>query len=485
MEKQIARDNSFKLINKTFKQIGKYYSKSRIMSFMADGKTQKLEEPDNTFTSMNFVWTLIMELPSKHYVIMNKEQAIRFIRVVKQRILKILDIDIDFINMYPSKMRNVINESIHLEFIEKLKNTINNIIGKYAITDDEIYLDNPDILRKYLVNKLSNASVSPSSVSSGSVSRGSVSPSSVSPSSVSSGSVSRGTVSPSSVSSGSVSRGSVSRKYISKYTSEQYLKFIENDIINFQFDMEKIDEEDKAQYTEMNTDIILRDISRLKHHYLDLFTQQIYSIEQENYDEEVKELISNLIHQYTVELTNIRMRVHLNYYPKYKSPNSPEYKSHSDIVEIDIMDFQIKLEEIDEEDKKKHELKHEMDTPEIVQSIDNLKVEFLDLFIPKIRALFEEYYTTDLKELKDTLIRNYTERLVGIRNSAHFKGSTGFQKYDMKRFDVRKEKEQARITNQQLLKLHKNNSPVTRKKPVPKGRKSRTVTHPTIASENI
>ena len=287
-----------KIINKRFNQIGKPYSKPRVMSFMADGVTQELEEPANTFSSMNFALKLIMEeLPGKYYVLMTKPQAIRFIRVIKQRILKTLNNTIDFININLSKPeRAVFDNKKNGRFIEKLTNRLRDVEKKYSITDADLYKDTPALIQKYL---------NPNSVT----------------------------------------------EYSPEYKASES--------------------------------------------------------------------------------------------PEYKASDSPEYKvvSHSDIVEKDITEFQIKLEEIDEEDKEKHAAKQEVDTPEIVQSIDKLKVEFLDLFIPKIRALFEQYYAADLKELKDTLIRNYTERLVGIRNSAHFKGSTGFQKYDKGRFDVRKEKE--------------------------------------------
>jgi len=292
------------LINKRFNQIGKPYSKPRVMSFMADGVTQELEEPSNTFSSMNFALKMIMEeLPGKYYVLMTKPQAIRFVRVVKQRILKTLNNTIDFINIkLTKKERDIFNIKMNARFIEKLTNRLGDVEKKHSITDADLYKDTPAIIQKYL----------------------------------------------------------------------------------------------------------------------------------------------NQNHPLT------------EYSPEYKASNSPEYKaseykavSHSDIVEKDIMDFQIKLEEIDEEDKEKHAAKQEVDTPEIVQSIDNLKVEFLDLFIPKIRALFEQYYAADLKEIKDTLIRNYTERLVGIRNSAHFKGSTGFQP-NTTRVAERRKKEQARIAKQQL-----------------------------------
>jgi len=97
-------EDYIKVINKRFNHIGKPYSKPKTMAFMADGEIQELEEPDNIFTSMNCVWKLIMDdLPGKYYVLMNKQQAIRFIRVVKQRILQVLNNNIDFINIHLSK----------------------------------------------------------------------------------------------------------------------------------------------------------------------------------------------------------------------------------------------------------------------------------------------------------------------------------------------------------------------------------------------
>ena len=302
------------LINKRFNQIGKPYSKPRVMSFMADGETQELEEPANTFSSMNFALKMIMELPGKYYVLMTKPQAIRFVRVIKQRILKTLNNTIDFININLTKKESdIFNIKMNARFIEKLTNRLRDVEKKHSITDADLYKDTPAIIQKYL------------------------------------------------------NQNHPLTEYSPEYKASN-----------------------SPEYRASNS-------------------------------------------------------------PEYKASNSPEYKvvSHSDIVEKDIMDFQIKLEEIDEEDKEKHAAKQEVDTPAIVESIDNLKVEFLDLFIPKIRALFEQYYAADLKEIKDTLIRNYTERLVGIRNSSHFKGSTGFQP-NTTRVAERRKKEQARIAKQQL-----------------------------------
>jgi hypothetical protein len=292
------------IINKRFNQIGKPYSKPRVMAFMADGETQEIEEPKNTFSSMNFVLKLIMEeLPGKYYVLMTKPQAIRFIRVVKQRILKTLNNNIDFINIHLSKPeRAVFDIKKNGRFIEKLTHRLRDVEAKYSITDADLYRDTPAIIKKYL-------------------------------------------------------------------------------------------------------------------------------------DTPNNPLLANS--------------------PEYKATNSPEYKvaSHSDIVEKDITDFQIKLEEIDEEDKEKHAAKQEVDTPAIEQSIDSLKIEFLDLFIPKIKNLFEQYYAADLKELKETLIQHYTERLVGIRNSAHFRGSTGFQP-NTTRVAERRKREQERIAKGRRNKMN-------------------------------
>ena len=114
-------EDYIKMINKTFNKIGNPYSKPKTMAFMADGETQELEEPDGTFTSMNYVWKLINDNPGKKHVLMNKQQAIRFIRVAKQRILKILNTDIDFINIHLSKdERRAFDTKTNGRFIEKL-----------------------------------------------------------------------------------------------------------------------------------------------------------------------------------------------------------------------------------------------------------------------------------------------------------------------------------------------------------------------------
>ena len=134
MEKQITENDYINQMNKRFNQIGTPYSKPKTMAFMADGETQELEEPDNTFTSMNYVWKVINENPGKNYVLMNKEQAIRFIRVVKQRILKILNTDIDFINIHLSKdERKAFDTKTNGRFIEKLTNRIRDIAAKATL----------------------------------------------------------------------------------------------------------------------------------------------------------------------------------------------------------------------------------------------------------------------------------------------------------------------------------------------------------------
>ena len=327
------------IINKRFNQIGKPYSKPRVMSFMADGETQELEEPKNTFSSMNFVLKLIMdELPGKHYVLMNKEQAIRFIRVAKQRILKTLNNNIDFINIHLSKPeRAAFDIKKNGRFIEKLTHRLSDIEAKYGITDADLYRDTPAIIQKYMNNPLANS----------------------------------------------------------------------------------------PEYKASNS-------------------------------------------------------------PEYKASNSPEYKvvSHSAIIDKDIGEFHIKLEEIDEEDKEKHSLKQEVDNPVIVQSIDSLKEEFIDSFTRKIHLILEYSYDEEVKKLKSELIQYYTERLVGIRNSAHFKGKTGFQP-ETTRIAERRKKEKERLAKHQLNQPPLNQPPLNQLplnqfqlnqpplKKMPKPRKSR------------
>jgi len=268
------------------------------------------------------------ELPGKYYVLMTKPQAIRFVRVVKQRILKTLNNNIDFINIHLSKPeRAVFDIKKNGKFIEKLTHRLSDIEAKYGITDADLYRDTPAIIQKYMNNPLAN--------------------------------------------------------------SPEY----------------------KASKS-----------------------------------------------------------------PEYKASNSPEYRvvSHSAIIDKDIGEFHIKLEEIDEEDKEKHSLKQEVDNPVIVQSIDSLKEEFIDSFTYKIHLILEYSYDEEVKKLKRELIQYYTERLVGIRNSAHFKGKTGFQPKTT-RIAERRKKEKERIAKQQLNQPPLNQPPLNQPplKQMPKPRKSR------------
>jgi len=148
-----------KMINKYFNKIGKEYSKSINMLFIANGKKEEIEEQMNTFSSMNFVYKILEKLPSSKYVLMNKEQAIRFIRVIEQRVLKLLKHNNIF--FYSDKLTQI-ERDIDIRSAKVLKKLI-SVIDKLAydnyIINDDIYKDNPEILQSYINESLSKSAL--------------------------------------------------------------------------------------------------------------------------------------------------------------------------------------------------------------------------------------------------------------------------------------------------------------------------------------
>jgi hypothetical protein len=267
-------DDYIKMINKTFNAIGIRYLMPKTMAFMADGETQELEERDNRFTSMNFVWILIMKLPGKKYLLMNKEQSIRFIRVVKQRILKVLNNEIDFINIHLSRdERRAFNKKINGRFIEKLTNKLSDIAAKYNITDVDLYEDTPTLLQRYIP-----------------------SPHEPSP----------------------PYESSPPHEPSSEYEAVDDSILIRN-IHQFEDEMNLIDIEDEEKYKENDTPDILSNIARLKREYLLKFKHEINMIPKQYYDKEVKTLMDELIQFYTEGLTDIRKNAHFKYNPNGKT----------------------------------------------------------------------------------------------------------------------------------------------------------------------
>ena len=289
-------EKHIKFINKTFNRIGQSYSKPKTMAFMADGETQELEEEDKTFTSMNFVWKIIMEIPGKYYALMNKQQAIRFIRIVKQRILKILNIDIDFINIHLSKVeRKAFDTKTNGRFIEKITNRIRDIEKKYNITDAELYADTPKVLQHHIVAKMYEKPYVPNE-------SGPPSP------------MYNPMLEPNYVPS---SNYVPSPNYVATNHSA-----VQKHISFFEDEMNLIDTEDKERYNEKeDTPDILSNIARLKREFLLKFKHEINMIHEQYYDKEVKALHDELIHFYTERLTTIRKSAHFKYNPKFNPFN--------------------------------------------------------------------------------------------------------------------------------------------------------------------
>ena len=278
-------EDYIKMINKTFNKIGNPYSKPKTMAFMADGETQELEEPDGTFTSMNYVWKLINDNPGKKHVLMNKQQAIRFIRVAKQRILKILNTDIDFINIHLSKdERRAFDTKTNGRFIEKLTNRIRDVEKKYNITDADLYADTPNVLQKHIAAKLyvpneSDPMYNP------------------------------------------ILEPSPNYVPSSNYVAPNHSAVVKQNVSSFEDEMNLIDIEDKEKYTEKDTPDILTNIARVKREFLVKFKHEINMIYEQYYDKEIKTLTDELIQFYTERLTSIRKSAHFKYNPKFNPFN--------------------------------------------------------------------------------------------------------------------------------------------------------------------
>jgi hypothetical protein len=272
----LTNKDCIQLINNTFNQIGKICSTPKIMSFMTDGKTYVKEEHPGTFSSMNFVLKIIKDLPFKCYHLMNKQQAIRFVRVVKQRILRVLDIHIDFITINLSKEeRNIFNKRENEKFIEQLTKRIQELTNKYKFTDSDLYIDNPALLKKNM------ALMNPD---------------------------------------GSLPQNSPSPDY-KPITNLQYKEVYRSDIVkssitNFRIAMDDLDTEDKSKYKEDDTHDILWTIGDIKNEYYTLFTQHIYALSEDKYDTEITKLIKEHLKNYRERLIGIRKSANIKFTKK-------------------------------------------------------------------------------------------------------------------------------------------------------------------------
>ena len=264
------------LINKTFDQIGKLCSTPKIMTFMTDGKTYSKEEHPSTFSSMNFVWKIISELPMKHYLLMNKQQAIRFIRVVKQRLLKVIDIPVDFYTLSLTKVeRKKFDQRENKKFIDDLTKRIQDLTDKYKITDMDLYIDNPAILKREMAIKRLNGSL-PQNVPS------------------------------------SDYRPITNLQYKEIYHSD----IVKTSIAEFKIEMDKLDDEDKTKYKQDDTLDILWTIGDLKTEYSTLYSQRVYAIPETNYNTEIEKLQKSHLNKYNERLVDIRKSAHSKFTKK-------------------------------------------------------------------------------------------------------------------------------------------------------------------------
>jgi hypothetical protein len=163
-----------KELNKYFKGIGQEnYSTSLDMKFTMDGVNVFNEEPEGTFTSLNFMSKIFKKIrPSLYLKIINKKQAIRFIRITEQYLLLTRGPPLfTFLipDNFPFEIKNNDNGSL---FIRRINKKFQQLKEKYNISEKDIIDDMPDVL-KLTEQSNSNSSSSNSSSNSSSSSKSS------------------------------------------------------------------------------------------------------------------------------------------------------------------------------------------------------------------------------------------------------------------------------------------------------------------------
>ena len=285
-----------------------------------DDVEEEYEEPEKTFTSMNFVWKIIWEIPPDMFKFMNRPEKIRFIRVAKQRILKTLNTNIDFVSrdlgakdkaskeLAATQRASLINE----EFKRKLSKKIDKLITDNKITTKELYKDNDSLLQTYIDGPKSlptpkGKKVTKSVKIKADADPVQVQPVQVQPVKTEPVKVAKPTPKP------RVAKPKVKAMVEPVPMVEPVNKLSEykkNSIAEFQMEMDDLDEADKLKHKEEDTPEILSGIDALKHEFLNKFTSELNMIFEEYYDEDVSKLMTTQLQFYAERLQDIRKGVH-------------------------------------------------------------------------------------------------------------------------------------------------------------------------------
>jgi hypothetical protein len=285
-----------------------------------DDIEEEYEEPEKTFTSMNFVWKIIWEIPPDMFKFMTRPEKIRFIRVAKQRILKTLNTNIDFVSKdlgakdkaskeLAAMQRASLNDE---EFKKILSKKIDNLIAtsEPKIKNKELYEDNDSLLQTYIDGPKSLPTPKGKKVTKSVAKKVDADPVQVQPVIV---------AKPVKVAK-PPPKPRVAKPKVKVLPQVEPVPIVEpvnklseykkNSIAEFQIEMDDLDEADKLKHKEEDTPEILNGIDTLKHEFLNKFTSELNMIFEEYYDEDVSKLMTTQLQFYAERLQDIRKGVH-------------------------------------------------------------------------------------------------------------------------------------------------------------------------------
>lgn len=275
-----------------------------------DDVEEEYEEPEKTFTSMNFVWKIIWEIPPNMFKFMTRPEQIRFIRLAKQRILKTLNTHIDFVsrdlgakNTASKKLAATQRASLNDEtFKRKLSKKIDKLMDENKITDKELYEDNDTLLQTYIdrPKKLRPPLPTPKGKK---VTKAVAEPVQVQPVQVQPVQVAKPPPKP------RIAKPKV--KVLPQVEPVNKLsEYKKNSIAEFRIEMDDLDEADKLKHKEEDTPEILSGIDSLKSEFLNKFTRELNMIFEQDYDKEVQQLLATQLQFYAERLQDFRKGAH-------------------------------------------------------------------------------------------------------------------------------------------------------------------------------
>jgi hypothetical protein len=272
---------------------------------------QEFEEPEDTFSSMNFVWKIIWEIPPNMFPFMTRPEKIRFVRVAKQRILKTLNTHIDFVskdlgatNIESKKLAAMQRASLNdTEFKNILSNKIDKLVSDNKITDKELYEDNDSLLQTYIDRPKTLKPLLPTPKGK-KVAKTAVKPKNV---------VVALNAKPKPKPKPRVAKSRTSKAKNVVVPVNRLYGIRQDFIMEFRIEMDEIDDADKLLHNKEDTPEILSKIDAFKNEYLNKFTSELNS---EDDDTQYSELRTKQLHLFAERLQDIRKEAYPVYNPQ-------------------------------------------------------------------------------------------------------------------------------------------------------------------------